>query len=165
VWSSRTLALALVWVPLWLLAVACGSEPAGPTARFVDHGDGTFTDQRTGLMWASRDNGRSVDWDAASSYAENFEGGGHTDWRLPDLRELTSLYDPRRGGYVPECTKTDARVHVPPVVQLSCALCWASTHDDYNAELFNFFHGKRLRMNRQDPYGDGALALPVRSAD
>jgi hypothetical protein len=59
--------------------------------RFVDHGDGTITDQATGLMWQRADSARGMDWGAALRYAQDLELAGHDDWRLPNAKELHSI--------------------------------------------------------------------------
>lgn len=68
---------------------------------FKDNGDGTITDNATGLMWMQDDNGEGVLWEDALSYAEDFEYAGHSDWRMPDAKELQSLIDYTRS---PETT-------------------------------------------------------------
>jgi len=75
------------------------------TNEFQDNGDGTITDNATGLMWMQEDNGEGVLWEDALSYAENFEYAGHTDWRLPDVKELQSIVDYTRS---PETTGSAA---------------------------------------------------------
>lgn len=60
---------------------------------FEDNGDGTITDNATGLMWMQDDNGEGVVWQDALTYAEGFEYGGHSDWRLPNIKELQSILD------------------------------------------------------------------------
>ena len=60
---------------------------------FHDNGDGTISDNATGLMWMQDDNGEGVNWEDALSYAESFEYAGHSDWRLPDAKELQSIVD------------------------------------------------------------------------
>lgn len=62
--------------------------------RFISNGDGTVTDAKTRLMWAANDNGIPIHWLDALAYCEDYKGGGHTDWRLPTLTELSSLFDP-----------------------------------------------------------------------
>jgi hypothetical protein len=75
-----------------------------PTAnRFVDNGDGTVTDNCTGLMWQREtsdvyadgtiDHKDVVGWLGALKHCEALELAGHTDWRLPNLRELQSIVD------------------------------------------------------------------------
>ena len=68
--------------------------PVMSSDRFVGNGDGTVTDTKTGLMWAAKDNGIPISWIDALSYCQNYSSGGHTDWRMPALAELESLYDP-----------------------------------------------------------------------
>jgi hypothetical protein len=60
---------------------------------FTDNGNGTITDNATGLMWTKEDNGEGVIWEDAISYAENSEFAGYTDWRLPNAKELQSIID------------------------------------------------------------------------
>ncbi|WP_205959819.1 Lcl C-terminal domain-containing protein [Flammeovirga aprica] len=60
---------------------------------YTDNGDGTVTDKATGLMWSTADNAEAVLWQDALKYAENNELAGHTDWRLPDAKELQSIVD------------------------------------------------------------------------
>ncbi|MBP1673460.1 MAG: hypothetical protein H6Q25_1275 [Bacteroidetes bacterium] len=61
--------------------------------HFVDNGDGTITDNATGLMWMKNDSQSGMIWKDALSYAENFTFAGHNDWRLPDAKELQSIVD------------------------------------------------------------------------
>ena len=79
-------------------ATGCPSE-----GRFVDNGDGTVTDNCTGLMWQkdtadTNGDGQSTDqdflgWCEALAYCENLSFAGHDDWRLPNVRELQSIVD------------------------------------------------------------------------
>ena len=61
--------------------------------QFVNNGNGTITDNATGLMWMQNDNGTGVLWENALSYAENLTYAGYSDWRLPDTKELQSIVD------------------------------------------------------------------------
>lgn len=67
------------------------------TSTFVDNGDGTITDTRTGLMWSKND---IVDDDLTHEQAEKACAeatlAGHTDWRLPAVEELFALADRTR---------------------------------------------------------------------
>ena len=60
---------------------------------FVDNGDGTITDNASGLMWAQDDNGEGLDWENTLAYSENAELAGYSDWRLPSVKELQSIVD------------------------------------------------------------------------
>jgi hypothetical protein len=59
----------------------------------LDNGDGTITDRATGLMWMKQDNGKAIRWEKALAYAEDLEFAGHSDWRLPNAKELQNLVD------------------------------------------------------------------------
>ena len=60
---------------------------------FHDNADGTITDRATGLMWAKADSGKGMNWEQALAYAANLKLAGHTDWRLPNAKELQSIVD------------------------------------------------------------------------
>ena len=59
-------------------------------SRFTDNGDGTITDSVTGLMWQKAENER-MDWYAALKACKEMRLAGHSDWRLPNLKELNSI--------------------------------------------------------------------------
>jgi len=88
-------------------AMGCPSD-----GRFVDNGDGTVTDNCTGLMWQKETadvngddkvtvkNGPDtahlpdeIYWCGAMDYCKNLSLAGHDDWRLPNVRELQSIVD------------------------------------------------------------------------
>ena len=84
--------------------------PAAPGSRFTDHGDGTLTDHRTGLMWKKCLEGQSgadcgqgsaaaMTWQAALRHAADHDFAGYTVWRLPNLKELDSIVE--RACYAP----------------------------------------------------------------
>ncbi len=70
--------------------------------RFTDNGDGTVTDNCTGLMWQQNtgNGGNRLNWCDALAYCFNLELAGHADWRLPNVRELQSIVDYGRGAPV-----------------------------------------------------------------
>lgn len=57
---------------------------------FSDNGNGTITDNVTGLMWQKTDSGEGI-WDSAVTNAASLTDGGYTDWRLPTPTELFSI--------------------------------------------------------------------------
>ncbi len=61
--------------------------------QFVDNGDGTVSDQATGLTWMQADSGQALGWSAALAYCETLDYAGRSDWRLPNIKELQSLVD------------------------------------------------------------------------
>ncbi|MEO5367843.1 MAG: DUF1566 domain-containing protein [Magnetococcus sp. WYHC-3] len=75
---------------------------AWPDPRFDDHGDGTITDNLTGLIWLKNGNCfGSKAWAHAISSANSLasgacglsDGSAAGDWRLPNALELWSLID------------------------------------------------------------------------
>jgi len=57
--------------------------------RFVDNGDGTVSDTKTGLMWLKDANPcGEKDWVSAKSYCEHLIYVAYSDWRLPTELEL-----------------------------------------------------------------------------
>ena len=59
---------------------------------YTDNGDGTVSDDVTGLMW-EKGFRRDVEWRDAQGIAVAADTGGHTDWRVPTIKELYSLID------------------------------------------------------------------------
>jgi hypothetical protein len=86
---------------------------AWPTPRFIDHGDGTVTDELTGLMWLKdggclgRESWRiraywaidSLNIDPGSLGCQDYTNS-YNDWRLPNINELESLVNAGR----PDCS-------------------------------------------------------------
>lgn len=69
-------------------------------ARFIDNGDDTITDNKTGLMWEKKteENVNAVHtWEKAQSVhvarLNELCFGGHEEWRLPTIQELVGIVD------------------------------------------------------------------------
>jgi len=58
--------------------------------NYTDNGDGTITDQMTGLMW-QKDPGSKKTYAQAVEDAGSLTLAGYDDWRLPSIKELYSL--------------------------------------------------------------------------
>jgi len=58
---------------------------------YTDNGDGTVTDNVTGLMWQKQDDGTQRTWSAAGTYCSTLGDGGHSDWRMPAIMELMGI--------------------------------------------------------------------------
>jgi hypothetical protein len=62
------------------------TAPAANPQSFTDNGDGTITDNVTGLMWQKADAGEMT-WENAVNNASAQSTGGYSDWRLPNPQE------------------------------------------------------------------------------
>ena len=80
---------------------------------FQDNGDGTVTDNSTGLMWMQADSGKGMVWEDALGYCEQLEYAGYSDWRLPNAKELQSIVDYTRS---PATTNSAA---IDPIFSIS----------------------------------------------
>jgi len=86
---------------LFFVQYVRGNVDYGDNA-FVDNGDGTVSDEASGLMWTKSDSGSfsvgnkgdgGLDWEQAIAWCEGLSHAGHDDWRLPNAKELQSIVD------------------------------------------------------------------------
>jgi len=85
-------------------------EATAPADRFIDNGDGTVTDEGTGLQWkrcsegqtwtgatctgpATQFFGLSDGWKQALQLANSAVYAGKSDWRVPNVKELASIIE------------------------------------------------------------------------
>ncbi|WP_068545417.1 DUF1566 domain-containing protein [Thalassotalea crassostreae] len=83
---------------------------SAPTDRYrINTGGATVHDKVTGLTWSRCDLGETwneesamcigtkseVNWLEAAEQATNYEAGGLTGWRLPNIKELSTLTEDR----------------------------------------------------------------------
>ena len=61
--------------------------------NYTDNGDGTVTDNVTGLMWQQAVPATRYTWASAVAYCPTLTLAGHSDWRLPSYIELVSILD------------------------------------------------------------------------
>ncbi len=109
-------------------------NPAYGENALVDNGDGTITDDATGLTWSQADSGEGMDWAAALAWIQelNAEGYlGHDDWRLPDAKELQSIVDYGRGPDATDSAAIDPHFECTPITneagQPDFGYYWTST--------------------------------------
>jgi hypothetical protein len=60
-------------------------------SRFADNGNGTITDNYTGLIWEKIQSANLLTWEEALTYASTLSIAGKSEWRLPNIKELQSL--------------------------------------------------------------------------
>jgi len=123
---------------------------AWPNPRFTDNGNGTVTDNLTGLIWLKNANCFGTkEWQDGATYpaleAANTlksddcglkDGSVAGDWRLPNVRELQSLvhygvYNPA----VPNTTGTEKWTEGDPFTNVQSDFYWSSTTNASNTDL------------------------------
>lgn len=112
--------------------------------RFIDCGDGTIKDTKTGLMWVKEGSKDEMKWDDANNYCKGSELGGYSDWRLPTRLELESILD---------LEKYDPAIN--PIFKCESAGYWTSTIYASSAALawvVNFYYGSVSYSNRYYAY-------------
>lgn len=73
------------------------SDYQGMAPNWGDNGNGTVTDNITGLIWQREDDTKSYSYNNAIAYCMGLELGGIEDWRLPNVGEIYGLVDFSRG--------------------------------------------------------------------
>jgi hypothetical protein len=104
-------------------------------AAYIDNGDGTVTDNGTGLMWQKATAPGHYRSFEARGYCNNLELAGYTDWRLPTVEELESLVDTSRVN--PSINIT----YFPDTI--SSFYCSSTYHEDFIHEVWfvDFYSG------------------------
>jgi len=131
--------------------LSCEAAELNQGNRFVASGDNTVIDTETGLMWASKDNEVDTNWDTAKLYCENYSADGYTNWRLPTLKELITIYD----------QTSVKRFMTSPLITLSGPCPWSSdTRRKNRARTIFFMSGEINTFSKKS--SNGFRALPVR---
>ncbi len=153
------------YIAFLLILYLVGSiVPAQAQNRFIDNGDGTVTDRKSGLMWAKTDNQRDITWKQAQKWIRNRFPGilkpKYDNWRLPTIKELETLHE--------EGTKFDAyqtacgfAITIVPQIQPSCTIIWSSETAMGAPLAFNFYIGSAFAIDLID--SKGCRVLPVRN--
>jgi len=69
-----------------------GEYQTGESRSFTSNGDGTITDDVTGLVWQESDDDTLRDWDSAKRYCEALTTA-NLEWQLPSMDQLIELSD------------------------------------------------------------------------
>lgn len=132
--------------------------------NFVNNGDGTITDKATGLMWMKSDSKSTKNWKEALAYAESLNYAGHTDWRLPNAKELQSIIDYDKAPDATDPSKRGAAID--DIFDISAEESWfwsSSTLGDNLSEGIYLCFGRGLSAwtdnsgSQIDAHGAGAM--------
>jgi len=149
--------MRIMHIVIFLLICTCFNplafaEDTQQKERFQKDGEAILIDSLTGLMWARQDNGKDIDWWAARDFCKDFNAGGYTDWRLPDIKELATLYtseQSNKDGYF-----------IAGSIKLTDCCIWSSYDILGGALTFSFNSGKRNPNSFGNTYQ--LRVLPVR---
>jgi hypothetical protein len=150
-----------------------GELQKGVDRGYVDNGDGTITDTRTGLVWEKlSDDGTIHDKDWEYLWTEALSGkvaqlnqaafAGQTDWRLPSVNELQTLAN--YGVGIPAVSPAFHTGCVPGCNVLTCSCTRSSAYWSSTAVAAN----PRLAWTVSafgmiDPFTKGAAHRSVRA--
>ena len=153
----------LIGLGVVILVMITGSHDfALAEQRFIDHGNGTVTDRKLGVMWAKADNQSDIYWNQVQSWLTNDFPVTipqlYNNWRLPTVSELQSLYveDPKYNGYQTDC---GLAVKIVPQIRISCILVWTSDTALGLPLAFNFNIGNAFSMDLSEKKGCRVLAV------
>ena len=113
------IAISLVCLYVLLSGVALAGT-------LTDNGNGTVTDSGTLLMWQKGENS-PMTWEAALPFCEGLSLGGVTDWRLPNIKELSSL--------VNDAKMTEITIDTTMFPGTHSASYWSSTTNSANSVM------------------------------
>ena len=131
-------------LPSLLLMIIVFYTPA-LAAPFVSNSNSTVTDQGTGMVWQMDDDNVTRTWQGALDYCNGLTIGGSSDWRLPDIKELSSIVDETRywPAVAPVFSSTKAAYYWS-------ASSYASNPD--NAWVVSFYDGYVYYLSKADSY-------------
>lgn len=164
------------------LGAACNASlpPSTPDSAFTIGTDGTVTHKRNGLIWMRCAMGKTWDgstctgtapqyiWRQALQAVRNFNaaGGyaGHSDWRMPNIKELNSIverqcYGPSINSNVFPNTEATSRFWSSTPSALGAAMAWmiGFYYGDVESSIMNTLFQVRLVRGGQS-FDNPALA-------
>ena len=168
----------------WYLKLVRDNTSYGEN-NFTDNNNGTISDHATGLMWSKVDSGDSqfssllsgykytdgsLNWQEALAFVASINSGegyaGHTDWRLPNAKELHTIVDYSRAPDVTSSPAIDEMFETTQIpneantrIEDDYPFFWTSTSFEpgQDAVIIQFGRswGKDLGGNIVDVHGAG----------
>ena len=150
-----------IFALIFLAAATAGPAFCSPVSysedkRFIDNGDGTINDTKTGFMWMKQDSyqhkGHWLNWFGAEDYIEELNQerfADYLDWRLPTVKELTTLYEAEKLNS--QQLGSEMKMHMDPIfAKEGSGTLWTSEiNGSYNAFGVVFNHGQRFNSSKR----------------
>ena len=95
---KKVIILAIAIVAVLVLVGCKGKKETGGTCEIGQKGPGGgiifFAENGSYMECSAEDIGvYNCNWDEAITVAQNYKGGGFSDWRLPTIEELNLMYE------------------------------------------------------------------------
>lgn len=115
-------------------------------AEFIrDDSKNLVTDRLNKLIWEDSNVTLELDWENAIKACNKLTFSGYSDWRLPNINELTSIFDRSKKGL----TINDSFKHTKETVLFSSYWSSTSVYDDTTvAWVSAFYGGERLMFEK-----------------
>ena len=124
--------------------------------RFIDNGDRTVTDTKTGLLWMKEDSyqykGHWLNWFQAQEYVDELNQerfADYLDWRLPTIQELTTLFEPEKFNGKQVGREMNLRMDPVFAKEGSGTLWTGETNGNYNAFGVVFNTGQKFNSSKR----------------
>jgi hypothetical protein len=128
----------------------------GRDGSFIAYDDGTVLDTKTNLMWWSQSTEEVKDLAGAQYKSNSFRGAGYSDWRVPSLDELKTIYNKNSNFKY----KTVGFISLATPHLISKDLDGASKKHSTSLKVLNFKNGREENISMK---GAGKVSyLPVR---
>jgi hypothetical protein len=122
-------------------------------AAFAGNEGHTWIDLSTRLMWARSDNGEDVSWQQAANYCHNLKLDGFSNWRLPTIDELSTIYDQ---------TQNENGRHIRGGIQMNGFGGWSSSLTKRSHQAWAFYFNSGTRGFFELSYNVNLRAICVR---
>lgn len=139
-WSSTVIeGMEMVKLFVICISIAYMVFPVMSSAGvFSDNGNGTVTDSMTNLTWQQGES-ISMPWEGALTYCEGLVLAAQMDWRLPNIKELSTIVDD---------TRTSPAIITIMFPGAHSSTYWSSTsYDSENAWAVDFTRGSSRGFN------------------